>query len=102
MSKSHVQHTICFVQNKIFNSVEDDKMLIHEVHESAGCCNDKIATTAQIRNLTILCNATEDHHGFQIQKPAIGFDGFMNLCGEFSRRCQNQRLQWMATDTGCL
>ena len=61
------------------------------IHETAGCCDDNLDAAAQCIHLRLHADAAKYGRRARAQILAVAAHTFVDLCGQFARRCQNQR-----------
>ena len=89
--EAHVQHTVGFVQHQDLHFVEANGVLLVQVHQTARCGHQHVYSLAQLHHLRIDFHTTEDHGGLGRNVLAVQIHAVVNLCGQFTGRCQNQR-----------
>ena len=90
MDKSHIQHPVGFVQNKIFQCVQADKTLIDQIQQTPGSCDQYVYTPFQCICLWLLPHATENNGMFYVSITPVCRKTFTYLDRQFACRSQDQ------------
>ena len=90
MNESHIQHAIHFVEDEIFNLVQVDVSLPHQIEQSPGRRNEDINTTLHCFDLSSLAYTTENDSVKNAEEFAVDLDALPNLRGELPGRSENQ------------
>jgi len=89
--EAHVEHAIGFVEYQHVDAGQVDRALLGMIEQPSRGCDDEIDAAAQPIDLRVDAHAAEDHGAAHAQMPAVGFDRFGHLGGQFARRHQHQR-----------
>lgn len=91
--KSHVQHSIDFVENEILNGAEIDDFLVDEIQQSAWSCNDNAWSSEQGFFMDERTRTTKNTG--RVDSVIFGqFDDFFaDLVDQFSGRSHDEGLQ---------
>ena len=81
MDKAHVEHSICFVQNKSFQPIKDHHFLLVEVKQTARSGNKDINAILKTSNLWVDLDAAKHHIAAQGQVSAVSPYVLKHLCG---------------------
>ena len=60
MNKTHVQHSVGFIQHKYLHMIQGHDPLVHQVQKPAGACNENVASFFQRLNLCRLSYTAKD------------------------------------------
>ncbi len=88
--EAHVEHSVGFVQCEIFQFVEFDVSLIHQVEQSAGGCHNDVDALVERADLTVLTYASVNHGLPQSEVASVRRETLFDLDGEFTGGGQNQ------------
>ncbi len=102
--KSHVEHAVRFVEHKNANVFQAGFMLLHEIDEPAGRCDDHFGAAPERLNLRTHAHAAVDGRNanfrmFREVAKMIGdllcefSRGRKNECSRFTGRCLEKRLE---------
>lgn len=86
MYKSHVQHPVGFIKDKVADVFQADQSLVHQVQESARGSDQDIYAFAELIDLVDLGDAAEYDSVAEVQVAAIRFKALFDLDREFARR----------------
>ena len=84
VDKSHIQHSVGFVQDENFDLVQPNMALIHQVQEATRCGNQRIYATTHPRHLRTLAHAAEYYRVVLPHVTAINFHVGANLDRQFT------------------
>ncbi len=73
------------------NVAQFDVALLHQVQESARCCDQDIDPARQRLYLGILIHAAEDHRVAKPEMLSVSGHRLADLQRKLARRCQDQR-----------
>ena len=90
MDKAHVQHAVCFIQDKNADLVKRDNALAHEVQKPAGAGDEHIAAAVQCIHLGLLSDTAVYDAGTDREGTAVEDKTVINLLGQLTGRCQDQ------------
>mmetsp|Transcript_14036 Transcript_14036/g.21539 ORF Transcript_14036/g.21539 Transcript_14036/m.21539 type:complete len:233 (+) Transcript_14036:710-1408(+) len=91
--ESHVQHTVCLVQDQELNVLQTDAATLHQVHQTARSGNEQVASTLfQIPQLFAHVRSSIHHH--TADTGAVGKLArlLINLRGQLTRGGKHQGL----------
>lgn len=88
--KAHVQHTIHFIEDEVFDAVEASGFVLHEIQEAARSCNDNVGPPVEGVALFAVADATVDQSDFDIEEARVVAESGFDLHGEFARRFENE------------
>ena len=86
MDKTHVQHTVGFIEYQYFKVVELHRILAVQVHQTTRGSHENIHATAQLLHLWINFNPTKNHGGGHIEVLAVNSNTLANLCCQLASR----------------
>lgn len=96
VDEAHVEHAVGFVENKKFHFGKVNIELAGMIEQAAGGGDEKVATFEQRFRLRTNVDAAENQNGVELGLSAICPNVFVDLCGQFSRRRENQRTHFFA------
>ena len=88
--ETHVEHAVGFVQDQDFHFRQVNRALAHVVQQAARRGDEHVDAVFELLDLRVDADAAEDHGGVQLGVFAVGAHAFLDLRGEFARRCQDQ------------
>ena len=86
VDKTHVEHSVCFVDDEDFKSAEGDMPLANEVKKTTGGGDEDFRTLLESANLRVLSDTTEDDFRSKRELFAVGTKAVVNLAGQFPCR----------------
>src|SRR6185437_15902575 len=90
VDKTHVQHAVRFIEDKILDVPEIEQLLITKVEETAGSGYQDIRSALDPVYLRLLRYAAKDHEVFRTGVAAISGETFIDLDGQFPGRGEDQ------------
>src|SRR6185437_875912 len=108
VDKTHVQHAVRFVEDKILDVPEIEQLLIAQVEETAGSGYQDVRSALESLYLWLLRYSAKDHEVFCTGIAAISGEAFIDLDGQFPGRSEDQganrtRASTMAVgELGCI
>ena len=97
IDKSHIQHTICFIENEYFNLTEIDKTLIYKIQQSSRRRDKYVYSSLECFYLFSLTDSAINNRCYELTVLAIRDCVFFDLNSEFSGRCQDKTTNRFAT-----
>ena len=96
VDEAHVEHAVGFVQHEDLDARQVDGALADVVEQTARRRHQDVDAALQRLDLRADADAAEDQRGFQRQEMAVGAHAFLDLGGQFARRCQHQNARLAA------
>ena len=90
MDKSHVEHSVRFVQNQNFNARQVEQALALQVEQATRCGNQHVDAALDTVNLGFHAHAAKHHGGLEAEVLAVVFDRLFNLGRQFAGGCEHQ------------
>lgn len=90
VDKTHVQHAVRFVEDKILDVPEIEQLLIAQVQKTAGSGYQYIRSALEPVYLRLLWYAAKDHEVFCTGVAAISGETFIDLDGQLPGRSEDQ------------
>ena len=91
MDKSHVEHTVGLIKNKVANIVEADKALRHQVEQTSGSSRQDVRPGTKFIGLRLLFHSAEDNRVAQGRIACIVRQRFINLNRQLPGWSQDKR-----------
>jgi len=92
VDKAHVQHPVCFIENKILDAVEAKQFLIAKIEKTAGCSDENVHAALQGLYLRVLWYTAEYDRMLDIRVAAVGGKAFVYLDRQFPGGGKDQGL----------
>src|SRR5690606_29173568 len=90
MNKTHVQHSVGFIQNEYFQIFKRNNSLRNKIQQSPRRGYQNIDSSFQSRFLSTLFYASENDQISQVQMSSVSVEAFFNLNRQFPRRSENE------------
>ncbi len=91
MDKSHIEHSICLIEDKYFYVSKCEVSLGHEVEEATWCSNDDIDSITKRRDLCSLSDSSEYDAWSEMCMSTVCKETLTDLDSEFTSRCDDER-----------
>lgn len=88
MDKSHIEHTVCFIEDKKLNLPEINVSLLHQIEESSRRRDNDIDSLSEGINLSMLTNSTKYDSRTEVEIFPIILDALLYLECEFASRSE--------------
>ena len=106
MDESHIEHTICLIEDKYLDICERDMFLSDEIEESPWSGDEDIDSLLEGIDLRELSHSSEYDSGPEFRIPPIGEKTLLYLDCEFASWCEDERADfspflcsWSGTQT---
>ena len=88
--EAHVEHAVGLIDDQVFALGQLEALLVDQVEQAAGRCDQNVDTAAQRIDLRALRDTAHDDGVAQVEMMAIGLDAVGNLQGKLAGRRQDQ------------
>ena len=88
--KAHIEHAICFVQYKVFQLVQPESILVHQVQQPPGRRNDNMRATLHRFDLPYFGDTSIDQRMPQKEMGSISCEAIANLNDQLPGRSEDQ------------
>ena len=89
--ETHVEHAVCFVDDKDFNACHQQFAALEMVEQAAWCGDQHINSAVELAKLVFKRDTADQQCNREFVVDAVAVEAFLNLCCKFAGWLQDQR-----------